>query len=196
MSLGRVLVAAIVGGILAFGWGAFSHMVLPLGEVGVKNLPAEQAIFDVTRGAIQERGFYFFPGMAEGESQEAWAAKYKAGPRGVLVYDPTGGEAMDAKMMGIEVASSALASLMAAIVLCCVCASYLGRVMIVAAMGVFGWAAIDVSYWNWYRFPTDFMLAQLADQALGWFVAGLGIAAIAKCTSKGTACCGGAPNEP
>jgi len=38
----KVLVGGVVGGIVLFVWGAVSHMVLPLGEVGIKEMPNEQ----------------------------------------------------------------------------------------------------------------------------------------------------------
>ncbi len=57
MKLGRLLAAAILGGILMFVWGAVSHTVLPLGEMGMKNLPAEDALVPAMKLAINERGF-------------------------------------------------------------------------------------------------------------------------------------------
>ncbi len=38
----KVLVGGFVGGIVLFVWGAVSLMVLPLGEVGIKEMPNEQ----------------------------------------------------------------------------------------------------------------------------------------------------------
>ncbi len=38
----KVLVGGVVGGIVLFVWGAVSHMVLPLGGVGIKEMPNEQ----------------------------------------------------------------------------------------------------------------------------------------------------------
>jgi hypothetical protein len=31
-------------------------------------------------------------------------------------------------------------------------------------------------YWNWYRFPLDFTLAALAEQLIGWLLAGAAMA--------------------
>jgi hypothetical protein len=30
-----------------------------------------------------------------------------------------------------------------------------------------------VPYWNWYGYPTDFTLAQIVENTVGWFLAGL-----------------------
>jgi len=39
---------------------------------------------------------------------------------------------------------------------------------------------IDVSQWNWYSFPTMYMLAQLVDHTVGWFLAGLVLARVCR----------------
>jgi hypothetical protein len=37
---------------------------------------------------------------------------------------------------------------------------------------------ISVPYWNWYGFPLDFTGAQALEKIIGWFLAGLVLAAI------------------
>ena len=50
--------------------------------------------------------------------------------------------------------------------------------MAVGLMGVFEWLDINVSYWNWYKFPTAFTVASLVEQLIGWTLAGLVMALI------------------
>ena len=59
---------------------------------------------------------------------------------------------------------------MAAVVLTQVRSGYLGRVLVVTAMGLFGFVSILVSYWNWYGFPTDFTIGAVLDEVIGWFL--------------------------
>ena len=40
----RLLLAGIVGGIVVFIWGAITHVVLPLGEMGIQNLPMRRGL--------------------------------------------------------------------------------------------------------------------------------------------------------
>jgi hypothetical protein len=49
-------------------------------------------------------------------------------------------------------------------------------------MGLFGFLSILVSYWNWYGFPTDFTIGAVLDEVIGWFLAGLVLAAIVRPT--------------
>jgi hypothetical protein len=40
----RIILAAIVGGVVVFIWGAVAHMILPIGDMGIRMLPAEQTL--------------------------------------------------------------------------------------------------------------------------------------------------------
>ena len=110
----RIILAGIAGGIAMFLWSFVSHTVLPLGEVGVKMLPNEPAVMSAMKANISEPGFYFYPGMdmahdVSAEEQAAWAERYKAGPRGILIYHPTGAEPMGPGMLLTVLLSGALA---------------------------------------------------------------------------------------
>ena len=95
--MGRILIAALVGGLVVLVWGIVAHMVLPLGEVGVHPLPAEESMVGPMRTALAEPGVYFFPAMdmdrkLSDEEQAAWEAKYRQGPTGILIYQPSGAD--------------------------------------------------------------------------------------------------------
>ena len=76
----RVFWAGIVAGMVVFAWGAFSHMVLPLGTIGIHSLPDEEAITSAFRHGIARPGFYFFPGVADlrGAGKDERAAAMRA----------------------------------------------------------------------------------------------------------------------
>ena len=44
------------------------------------------------------------------------------------------------------------------------------------AFGLFGWLMNIVPQWNWYRFPSDFMVGNLLEQGIGWLLGGIAIA--------------------
>jgi hypothetical protein len=185
----RIILAAIVGGIIMFCWGAFSHMVLPIGEMGIKSMPNEAPVMSAMKSGIQEPGLYFFPGLEGGHNaseaaQAAWLEKYKAGPHGILVYHPTGDEPMNMRYMGVELLSNTIAAFFVAFVLSMTAAGFVGRVIGSTLFGLVSWLSIEVSYWNWYGFPTDYLAAQAIDQVAGWFLAGIGIALFVKGRSK------------
>lgn len=182
----RIALAAVVGGLLMFVWGAVSHMLTPLGGAGFKAMPpdGEPAVVEALRANVPDDGLYMFPGMDQLESgdkqaQEEWMRRYAAGPSGILVYHPHGGRTMNAQLLGTELLTNILAVALAAWA-AAHARTYGRRLALVTAFGLAAWLSIEASYWNWYGFPTTYVLAQLIDQVTGFFVAGLAVAKIVR----------------
>lgn len=188
----RVLFGGILGGIVMFCWGAISHLVLPLGQMGISNLPNEEAVLSAMRQSIPEPGLYFFPGMdmtrkQTPEEERAWQQRYDTGPVGLLAYQPHGGSVMSPSQLGVELGSDIVAALVAAILLTMTAVGYAGRVAFSGALGLIAWLSISISYWNWYKFPSAFTLAEGFDQVMGWLIAGIVLAALVKGKSRAVA---------
>src|SRR5438067_7336694 len=96
----RILLAGLLGAIAMFIWQFLAHMVLPLGEMGVSEIPNESAVTGAMINNIGNRpGFYFFPGSGLGaeaskadrqKAMEAMAKDYETKATGILVYRPPG----------------------------------------------------------------------------------------------------------
>ena len=182
--MARILLGGVVAGIVYFFWGAVAHMVLPLGMMGMSSLPTDQedSVRTALKAAIREPGLYFVPGgdmgkMSE-EQQKVWVAKLKEGPSALLVVRPNGGDPMTPGQLLTELASNIVAGLLAAYLLSQVAGGFLARVRFISLLGLFGWLIINVSYWNWYGFPVEFTVAAVIEEVVGWFLAGLALAAI------------------
>lgn len=181
----RVLLAAVVGGVLLFVWGFVAHMLLPFSEKAMKQVPNEAAVIEAVRANVTENGVYFIPYLnyakASAEEQQAHADRIANGPSGLLVLR-TGGVSMDMKReLPLELASNLLAALVAALAVTGLgTRSYGGRVGAIFAFGVVAWLSISMSQWIWYGFSTDFLISDLIDQWGGWLLAGLGMAAVLK----------------
>lgn len=189
--MSKVVLGGLLAGIVVFFWGAFAHMVLPLGRVGVHMIPDEEPVIGAMRDTIREPGFYFFPGkdmsrQASESEEQVWQAKVKQGPVGVIIVRPSGGEAMSPRQLGTELATNVVSALLAGLLLTFIRSGYWGRVLFVTLLGVFGFLTISVPYWNWYGFPADFTVAEAIDQVVGWFLAGLVLAAIVRCPKVAT----------
>ncbi len=172
----KVVLWGFLGGILLFVWGAISHMALGIYESSVRNLPGEESILPALQAAIPEAGFYFFPGMDpknDAAAHKEWAEKMKSGPSGILVYRPRGAEAMSPHLFVTELLSNIAAVLVAAWLLSRATGlGFGGRVLFVTLLGLFAWLMVDVSYWNWYGFPTAYTLANFLDEVGGSFLVG------------------------
>jgi hypothetical protein len=95
----KILLAAIFGGIAMFIWTSIAHLVLPLGEAGISEIPNESAVLSALQSNIGDQtGLYIFPGLGIGknatreeknEAMKQIAAKAASGPSGILMYHPT-----------------------------------------------------------------------------------------------------------
>src|SRR5438445_11492620 len=117
----RVIIAGILGGIVMFAWGAFSHMVLNIEADSMKQMPNEAAVAAAMKANIPEAGLYFIPGMnmtrtMTPEEQAAWAAKYKEGPTAMVVYHPTGDDVFTPSQFGTQFGSDLVAAMIGAFI--------------------------------------------------------------------------------
>ena len=174
----RVILAAVLGGLVMFAWGAVSHMVLNIETTAVKPMPNEDAMISAMKGSMSEPGVYFVPGMdmakvTTEEEQLKWAVKYREGPTAMVIYQPTGAEAFSTHRFLVQAGADIGAAFLGAIILFLAATTFARGVIISLLVGVAGWTALLLPYWNWYRFPFEFVRADLIDQAAGWFLAGL-----------------------
>ena len=175
----RVLVAALMGGIVMFIWGAVAHMALGLGDVGMRQPVAEDAVLGSLRPGLGEQaGVFVLPSvdpakMHDKTVMDAYSTKAKASPYALVVYMPQGDDLSD--MSGTlprQWASDTLSALALAFLMGLAAFSFMTRLSIALAAAVFAWLSTLVPYWNWYRFPTNFTLAALIEQVIGWLLAG------------------------
>jgi len=181
----KTLLAGVVGGIVLFVWGAVAHMATPLSSVGIRSMPNEDAVMEAMRANITQPGLYFFPGLAAGQeadaaAMKAWEDKAKRGPAGIMVYQTQSEGMIPPGMLITEAVSNIIIGILAALILAQIAGSLATRAMVAGVMGLIAGADIYVSYWNWYKFPTDYTLAQIVIQVVGFLLMGATIAAIAK----------------
>jgi hypothetical protein len=179
----RVLVTAILGGVVFFMWGAVAHMMLPIGEMGMK-LPTEQAAtLSAIAPSTQGEGVYMYPSMDPAKWQDEAAVKAfveanKGSPYAFLIYQPGGNPAHADMTPNLirQFASDLLSAWVVAFVLALGAFGFAKRVFIATALGLFSWLTVSVPYWNWYLFPLDFTIGNLLEQVVGWALAGIAMA--------------------
>jgi hypothetical protein len=176
----RILIAALVGGVVLFVWGAVAHMALNLGSGAFAALPAEAALASDLRQQGPAPGMYYFPWVdpgADEATQQAWIERWKQGPSGILVLAPQGEDPMSPQTLVIELASDVLAALLLALLLSASrCGSLPSRLWFGATAGLLGGVMIDVSYWNWYRFSSGFAAGSMIEQTVGGALCALAMA--------------------
>jgi len=187
----KILLAALIGGIVMFAWEAVANELLPLGEAGVSGLDNEAAIMATLKENVKQPGLYIFPGaemrqpgLTGAQKQEAMKsaeAKFKAGPVGALAFHPEGIDQV-AGMFIIQCVLDILTMLVAVLLLAKASAlrSYAGRVAFVTAMGLVPTLGAEMRYWNWFGFPAMFAMSQGLIHLVAFLLAGLAVAALVK----------------
>ena len=179
----RVILAAVLGGIVMFGWGAVSHMVLNIDADVFKPIANEAALAAAMKEHIPADGMYFVPGMdmtrtPSDDEMAVFTAKYKEGPTAFIVYHQTGGDLMSPMQFGTQFVACLATALLGALILAFASVRFGRGVAISFMIGLAAWVSMSVPYWNWYKFSFAFIRGELIDQVAGWFLAGLVMAFI------------------
>ena len=169
----RVLLAGLLGGLALFAWESVAHLVLPLGQAGLKTIDNEQAVVGALRDTVKQPGLYFFPASAA-----SGAAQAAVGPTGIMAVQPNGTTALMPSQLLTQLGADVVAMMLAGILL--VQAGGLPgfgkRVVFFTVMGILPALRTDLSYWNWYAFPTSYTAAQFTVNIVGFCVAGMVLA--------------------
>ena len=180
----KILLAGILGGIVMFIWTSIAHMALPLGEAGIREIPNEAALLSEMQNNMGEQtGLYIFPGPSIGKNatrQEKTEAmkhvgeKMAANPSGILMYHAPGLRFEFGKRLGIEFGTELLEAILVVFLLAQTrIASFAGRVSFVLIAGILAAIATNVSYWNWYGFPSVYTASYMLIQIVGFFLVGV-----------------------
>lgn len=172
----RTILAGVAGGIVMFIWTSIAHVATPLGMVGVSTLPNEgETILSLNNLIGENGGFYIFPSPSRSASSEAPGV----GPAGILVWRPRTVLKLAPANLITEFATELAEAVLAAILLSwAALQGFASRVGFVVLVGLAAAITTNVSYWNWYGFPSNYTLAYGLIEIVGYLVAGIAMALI------------------
>jgi len=187
----RVFLAGLLGGIAMFAWTSLAHMVLPLGDAGIKEIPNEQGVLSAMHSSLGEApGLYFFPGTGLGPdatmqqkraAMDQYGQKLAVNPSGILIYHPAGAKPLTTGQLATEFCTELIESLLVVFLLAQTSlTSFVSRLGFVTLAGLLAAIATNVSYWNWYGFPATYTAAYMTTGIVGFLCAGLVAAAVMK----------------
>jgi len=175
----RAILGAVLAGVVVFIWGAISHMFLGVGEASLQTFKDEAAVEQALMSNVSEPGIYTIPGMKSGGNAASEAAameKMKTGPFLFVSVRRTGMPSMAGPMVKqllIEIVSGLLFAWLLARTSGL---SYITSAVFVAVAALGGTITTSLPFWNWYGFAASFVLSDLVDSGIGWFLGGLVIA--------------------
>ena len=180
----RIVLAGVVAGIVLFLWESVAHMVLPLGEAGIRGLDNEAAMLAAIKANVKEDGFYFFPNpLAPGgtpEQQRQAEQAMLAGPAGIMIVHPKGDPGLTATRLILQGTFDILSMILAGIVLSqAVMLKGLGlRIGLVTMLACLPTLRTELPQWNWYGFPAAYTASQLTLHLVGFALGGFVLAKV------------------
>lgn len=178
----KLILSAVLGGVLLFVWGFISHGVLTWFQSQMRTFTNQDQVEQAIVAGVSGSGFYYLPnltpeqqGMAGEDRAAAEAAMGERWERGpvVVAFVRIGPGASYPTRLVIQFLIGVLVSLVAAwLLLQTGIASYRGRITF-----VFGLALVAVAWgklpgWNWYEVPTMWTLVEAVDSLIAFALLG------------------------
>ncbi len=172
-----------------FIWISIAHTVLPLGETGIREIPNESRVLAALHDNLgQYSSLYLFPGLGVGphptrqqrsEAMHRMAERLARNPSGILMYHPPGRPLKLGQLLGTEFATELLEAILVVFLLAQTrLATLRSRVGFITLAGILAALWTNLSYWNWYGFPTKYTAAYMFTQIVGFISVGLVAAAV------------------
>jgi hypothetical protein len=168
-------------------------VVLPFGSIGVSSISKnEDSLLASMHASLGEtHGFYIFPNPGESTDSAAlqqYAQKIANGPSGFVVYHPSGAQALAPGQLVTEFLVELIQALLVVVLLAQTRLETFGsRVGFITLAGVLAALATNVSYWNWYGFPTSYTVSYIFIQIVGFAVVGIVAAVLMRSPVRMTA---------
>jgi hypothetical protein len=181
----RILFAGLLGAVAMFAWTAIAHMALPLGEAGVQNTMNDEGLLSELKSTVKNKdGLYIYPTMGlppdathaqQSAAMEKYPEKLEKNPSGFFIFHPAGSRPMNmGKFLTIEFITELIEAFIAVWLLAQTrIVTFGGRVGFVVAIGILAAISTNVSYWNWWGFPTVYTASYMFIQLVGFFLVGL-----------------------
>jgi hypothetical protein len=186
MSTGtRIFLAGLLGAIAMFAWTAIAHMALPLGEAGLQNTMNDDDLLSALKSTVKNKdGLYIYPTMGlprdathaqQSAAMEKYPEKLETNPSGFFIFHPAGSRPMNmGKFLTIEFITELCEAFLVVWLLSQTrIVTFGGRLGFVTAAGIIAAISTNVSYWNWWGFPTVYTASYMFIQVVGFFLVGI-----------------------
>ena len=182
--MGRIILAGLAGSIAMFVMMSIMHMS-PIAQIGFSQMTSDGPALAALQTATGNKpGLYIFPSvdMKTKDAMAKMTARMKVEPFGIMAYQPPGTAGGISPLLPVrEYAKELVQSVLIAILLSfAMLAAYWSRVGFVVLVGVVSTLTTNLSYWNWYAFPTNYTLANMTIELAGFLAGGLVIATLIK----------------
>jgi hypothetical protein len=177
-----MLKGAVPGGLAVFVWSFISWMVLPWHNAQFHKFTDEAATAAVIRANAPQAGLYILPNPDKGGvGMETGMEQKRAGPFIFASVRPGRYDFSFPVLLFLTLLVQIIvAFIITALLLTTRPMGYWARVLFVALVATAGAMLVHLPNWLWWEFPGAATAIGILDIAIGWFIGGLVIAAIAR----------------
>jgi hypothetical protein len=179
----KLLLGAIIGGVILFIWGAISNMLLPFATAALQRFNDEEAVKQTIVANAPRSGVYFLPYMQEGLTEEQQNAAFERAMQGPVLFVSI--RLGQARSFGSLLITQFLIDVLAALLLTALLLSlrpmgYAQRVLFVVGVALVVGISALLPDWNWYNFSPAYTAGEFFGLLIGFALAGLALARIAR----------------
>lgn len=187
----RVIISAIIGGLLVFAWSMVSWMVLPYHFQSIHQFKDEAAVTKFIKDQADQSGIYVLPFPAADtlskpadEQKKIWDEVQKKQQEGPMMFASVAVKGTEVSMQH-KMIHGLILQIVGAFIISLIlwgfcCSGYFCRLFTIISIGLLVGLLGSVPSYIWWQFSIPFTLACAADALIGWFIAGLFMAAIVK----------------
>jgi hypothetical protein len=192
----RIVVAALVAGVLLMGWSFVFWTMLPLSNSQLERVPTaeEAALLETLKKSLPASGSYLLPypeaASLDGSNPDARTAfleRHKAGPLVAISYNKDGVDLLSPLTLACGFGHFVGSALLAGLILAMASPSLPNiamRWVFVVLLGVFAAVALDLQGVCWLLHPPKGALLHAAYHASCWAIAAIPLAAIIRWKSS------------
>ncbi len=176
----RVTLGAILGAVVLFVWMGVSWMALPWHCFTLGKFTHEDSVASVMVANTERNGIYVLPNCNDMKKDSAAIEAMKKGP---IVFAAVQHNGYDVESPRPYIISFIIYLIGAFFVTFMVMQTklvltYGGRLWFVTAFGIAAGVLASFPEWNWWGFSFSYAIVSFFDFVIGWFLAGLMIAAV------------------
>lgn len=177
----KLLKGTLVGGIIVYVWMMISWMLLPWHCATLHKFKNEEAVAQVITANATGSGIYTLPNMCDDKSELAME-KMKQGPYIFASIQPQGKDFASAKPYLVSFIILLAGAFLITYLLLQTRPDleYWSKVWFVTGIGLIIGILGFLPSWNWWGFSAGYVVVEIADTVIAWFLAGLGISAVTR----------------
>ncbi|HAK59647.1 MAG TPA: hypothetical protein DCO77_04595 [Nitrospiraceae bacterium] len=169
----RTIALSLVAGVVLFVWGFISWALLPWHMMVANKFTSEAAVSQALKDNAPKTGVYYLPYSEKDHGPDQVGAFANVLPRGTDMN------------MGVQMATGLVIQVLSAFLVLVLFnkakgPDYWGNVGFFALVGLAIGFVSHAPYWNWFGFPTAYVMVTITDIVIGWTLAGLVVSKLAE----------------